>query len=73
MNIEPAAPTTKNPPEQFAGDVWLDPIGLPHEDGHDWAGEMQQLTACGRHPSAMGPRLPHQPGEPAGRREGNRS
>lgn len=32
MNIEPATPTTKNPPEQFAGDVWLDPIALPHED-----------------------------------------
>lgn len=24
MNIEPTIPTTKNPPEQFAGDVWLD-------------------------------------------------
>ena len=33
MNIEPALPTTKNPPEQFAGDVWLDPIALPHEPG----------------------------------------
>jgi quercetin dioxygenase-like cupin family protein len=32
MNIEPASPTTKNPPEQFAGDVWLDPIAMPHED-----------------------------------------
>lgn len=31
MNIEPALPTTKNPPAQFAGDVWLDPIALPHE------------------------------------------
>jgi quercetin dioxygenase-like cupin family protein len=33
MNIEPKIPTTKNPPEQFAGDVWLDPIALPHEAG----------------------------------------
>jgi quercetin dioxygenase-like cupin family protein len=33
MNIEPSAPTTKNPPEQFAGDVWLDMIAVPHEDG----------------------------------------
>ncbi|WP_396599701.1 cupin domain-containing protein [Frigoribacterium sp. R86507] len=33
MNIEPATPTSKNPPEQFAGDVWLDPIAVPHEDG----------------------------------------
>lgn len=29
MNIEPTLPTTKNPPAQFAGDVWLDPIALP--------------------------------------------
>lgn len=33
MNIEPTVPTTKNPPAQFAGDVWLDPIALPHEPG----------------------------------------
>lgn len=32
MNIEPTIPTSKNPPEQFAGDVWLDPIAVPHED-----------------------------------------
>lgn len=32
MNIEPLMPTTKNPPAQFTGDVWLDPIALPHED-----------------------------------------
>lgn len=31
MNIEPAIPTSKNPPEQFAGDVWFDPIAQPHE------------------------------------------
>jgi quercetin dioxygenase-like cupin family protein len=31
VNIEPRTPTTRNPPEQFAGDVWLDPIALPHE------------------------------------------
>lgn len=31
MNIEPAAPTVKNPPEQFHGDVWLDRIAAPHE------------------------------------------
>ncbi len=31
MNIEPTIPTSKNPPEQFAGEVWLDPIALPHE------------------------------------------
>ena len=31
MNIEPAAPTIKNPPAQFSGDVWVDMIAVPHE------------------------------------------
>ena len=31
MNIEPTPSTVKNPPEQFAGDVWVDPIAAPHE------------------------------------------
>lgn len=31
MNIEPAAPSVKNPPEQFAGDVWAEMIAVPHD------------------------------------------
>ena len=31
MNIEPTASTVKNPPEHFAGDVWVDPIAAPHD------------------------------------------
>lgn len=31
MRIEPTTPTAKNPPEQFVGDVWVDPIVTPHE------------------------------------------
>jgi len=31
MQIEPKQPTSKNPPEQFAGDVWLDVVAAPHE------------------------------------------
>lgn len=31
MEIEPHRPSTKNLPEQFAGEVRLDPIALPHE------------------------------------------
>ena len=31
MQIEPQKPTVKNPPEQFAGDVWLDTIAVPRE------------------------------------------
>ena len=31
MQIDARPPTTKNPPEQFTGDVWLDPIAAPRE------------------------------------------
>ncbi|ACL41237.1 Cupin 2 conserved barrel domain protein [Pseudarthrobacter chlorophenolicus A6] len=30
MKIEPARETVKNPPEQFAGDVWVDLIAAPN-------------------------------------------
>ena len=33
MLIDPRTPTTKKPPEQFTGDVWLDLIARPREDG----------------------------------------
>ncbi|OZF25711.1 cupin [Rhodococcus sp. 14-2496-1d] len=33
MQLDTNKPTTKNPPQQFAGDVWLDPIAFPREDG----------------------------------------
>ncbi|WP_435110942.1 (R)-mandelonitrile lyase [Nocardiopsis synnemataformans] len=33
MQIDERIPTAKNPPEQFTGDVWLDPIAFPREDG----------------------------------------
>ena len=32
MQIDPRTPTTRNPPEQFTGDVWLDP-SPPREAG----------------------------------------
>ncbi|MTD16171.1 cupin domain-containing protein [Nakamurella sp. YIM 132087] len=32
MNIEPRRPAVKNPPEQFAGDVWVEAIVAPHTD-----------------------------------------
>lgn len=31
--ILPKVPTTKNSPEQFSGDVWVDPIAYPREEG----------------------------------------
>lgn len=33
MDVLSRVPTTKNPPEQFTGDVWLDPIASPREAG----------------------------------------
>ncbi|NNU27080.1 (R)-mandelonitrile lyase [Isoptericola sediminis] len=33
MKVLTAPPTTKNPPEQFTGDVWLDPIAYPQDAG----------------------------------------
>jgi quercetin dioxygenase-like cupin family protein len=33
MHIDAQTPTTKNPPERFTGDVWLDPIAAPREEG----------------------------------------
>lgn len=32
-HVLPKQRTTKNPPEQFTGDVWLDPIAMPQEEG----------------------------------------
>ncbi|WP_106215155.1 cupin domain-containing protein [Glaciihabitans tibetensis] len=31
MKILPTTPTMKNPPEQFAGDVWVDFLALPQD------------------------------------------
>lgn len=31
QQILPSHPTVKNPPEQFAGDVWVDPIVTPQD------------------------------------------
>jgi quercetin dioxygenase-like cupin family protein len=33
VQIVPKAPTVKNPPEQFTGDVWLDAIASPRQEG----------------------------------------
>ena len=33
MQIVPKKPTVKNPPEQFTGDVWLDAIASPQQEG----------------------------------------
>lgn len=33
MQRRPKAPTGKNPPENFTGDVWVDGIASPHDPG----------------------------------------
>ena len=33
MRVLEAAPTGKNPPERFTGDVWLDGIAAPQQEG----------------------------------------
>lgn len=33
MQLDPRQATKKNPPRQFTGDVWLDPIASPREAG----------------------------------------
>ena len=33
MRILPSIPTIKNPPEWFTGDVWLDPVASPQDEG----------------------------------------
>lgn len=33
MRIVPKAPTAKNPPAQFSGDVWVDMVAIPQETG----------------------------------------
>lgn len=33
MRILPSTPTIKNPPEWFTGDVWLDPVASPQDEG----------------------------------------
>jgi len=35
VQILPIAPTVKNPPEWFTGDVWLDPILSPQDEGQN--------------------------------------
>jgi quercetin dioxygenase-like cupin family protein len=33
MHVDPRPATVKNPPEQFTGDVWLDPLTAPRTAG----------------------------------------
>ncbi|BDZ51729.1 cupin [Frondihabitans sucicola] len=33
MKLQPMKPTAKNPATQFTGDVWVDMIGVPQDDG----------------------------------------
>ena len=53
MQIDARPPTTKNPPERFTGDVWLDPIAHPATTASGWSW-----------PRSVSPRAPAPPGTP---------
>jgi len=48
MNIEPRTPTIKNPPEQFTGDVWFDPIITPHDGDQRMSGGLVRFAPGSR-------------------------
>lgn len=57
MRIE-RRPTAKNPPEWFAGDVWLDPIAAPDQPGQQAAAGVVRFapgarTAWHSHPGGQ--------------------
>lgn len=57
MHFEPVQPTAKNPPEQFAGDVWVDMIAVPHEDDQRMSVAVVRFAPGARtawHPHARG-------------------
>ena len=47
MIIEPDRPATRNPPERFAGEVWLEPIALARNLGYP-ARELTRILAVVR-------------------------
>lgn len=48
MNIEPRIPTVKNSPEQFTGDVWFDPIFVPHDGNQRMSGGLVRFAPGAR-------------------------
>lgn len=48
MHIEDSRPTIKNPPEQFAGDVWFDPIFVPHDADQRMSGGLVRFAPGAR-------------------------
>lgn len=48
MNIEPRSATVKNPPEQFTGDVWFDPIFTPHDADQRMSGGLVRFSPGAR-------------------------
>lgn len=58
MNRLPSTATAKNPPAQFTGDVWIDPIVAPEEPGQ------RMVVACVRFaPKARTAWLSHKNGQ----------
>lgn len=48
MRIEPKKPTSKNPPEHFTGDVWLDVIATPQDDGQHMVASLVRFAPSAR-------------------------
>lgn len=48
MHIEDSRPTIKNPPEQFTGDVWFDPIFVPHDADQRMSGGLVRFAPGAR-------------------------
>ncbi|MGY3128796.1 quercetin dioxygenase-like cupin family protein [Agrococcus sp. UYP33] len=48
MQIQPQQPTVKNPPEWFTGDVWLDPVASPQQEGQRMSAGLVRFAPCAR-------------------------
>ncbi len=48
MKIEPKAASAKAPAEQFTGDVWVDRIAAPKEDGQRATASLVRFSPCAR-------------------------
>ena len=48
MNIEPKPASAKASPEQFSGDVWVDPIAVPRAPGQRATASLVRFAPCAR-------------------------
>jgi hypothetical protein len=58
VQIDPRTSTSKNPPEQFTGDVWLDPIASPRQPGQRMVVAWVQSRGSGKVEAYPGQTIP---------------